>query len=160
MTIRLPDTFTSRSVRAAVALHEEQLDAFLATWDRFVAAGAALPQVDDPDYASADILRAHVLRWAGTYLQWVCDHLDLPDPGLPPAPERGTALDDPDAHAAQVRAAWRTALLPVRSDALASEVYPAPWGTPTGIFAMLEHAIVHPMAHRFQLEELLGQAGS
>jgi hypothetical protein len=31
------------------------------------------------------------------------------------------------------------------------------WGAPMNVEAMFEHAVVHPMRHRFQLEELIAK---
>jgi len=33
--------------------------------------------------------------------------------------------------------------------------YPSRWGTPYSIDAMLEHAVMHPIRHAYQLEKLM-----
>jgi uncharacterized damage-inducible protein DinB len=38
-------------------------------------------------------------------------------------------------------------------------VHTSRWGAPMTVEAMLEHAVAHPMRHRFQLEELIAKAG-
>ena len=36
-------------------------------------------------------------------------------------------------------------------------VYTSHWGSPMTVEAMFEHAVAHPMRHRFQLEELIAK---
>ena len=47
-------------------------------------------------------------------------------------------------------------ILDVPDDKLESPEYASEWQTRYCIDAMLEHAVMHPIRHRFQLDELLG----
>ena len=47
------------------------------------------------------------------------------------------------------------ALAPLEDAELAPATYKSRWGEDYNIEQMLEHAIVHPMRHRIQLERLL-----
>ena len=50
---------------------------------------------------------------------------------------------------------WRKPLVEVRGKRFYQPVYTAPWNVDYCIDALLEHALVHPMRHRFQLQELM-----
>jgi len=148
--------FKYRGARAVVMLHEEELRRLVAVWREAKASGVSLPKVDRPDYASFDALLEHILRWSRTYIVWACEQLDIPEPGIQPAPD----VDGVDAvsenYLDHLLDGWRTALREVPAERFFGDVYPAPWGTPYCIDAMLEHAVMHAVRHRFQLEELMG----
>jgi hypothetical protein len=138
-------------------LHEEQLRRFIDVWKNAKASGISLPDVEDPDYASLDTLLAHVFRWARTYVNWICEKLGLPDPGIKPAPESGVDEAEVDRYLDHVLKAWVVPLRDIPGERASGQVYPSPWGVPYSIHAMLEHAVMHPILHRFQLEELMGE---
>ena len=145
-----------RGARSSVKLHEEELRRFIEVWNRAKSAGLELPPDDDPDFASLDPLLAHVFRWARTYLVWICEQLDLPDPGLDPVPAAGDMDSGASAYANHLLRDWGTQLADVSPERFFKETYAAPWGILYCIDAMLEHAVMHPLKHRFQLEELMG----
>ena len=147
--------FASRAVRALVLLHNEHLRRFLPVWKRAREANAPLPASSDPAYASLDTLGRNVLGAAGGYATWVCDVLQLPAAGIRSAPEAAAIPDEADRYLEHVLARWNEALRSVRDDQLETPEYPSRWGTRYSIDAMLEHAVMHPIRHTFQLEELL-----
>jgi uncharacterized damage-inducible protein DinB len=149
------DDYLSRGARALVLLHERQLPVFVATWRRAKAAGVPLPRTDDESYASLETLLRHVLAAARGYMTWICETLDLPDPRLPPVPELDAVAAQADEYLADLLAAWRIPLRDVPPDAFESNTYTSRWGEPFTIDSMLEHAVMHPIRHTFQLEELL-----
>ncbi len=149
--------FECRGTRASVALHEEHLRRFLASWERARSSGVGLKPVDDPDYTSYDALLRHLFHWARRYLLWICEQLDLPAPKLGPPLELGLLADESADYLETLLAAWRTPLRGVPAERVFREVHTAPWGIPYSIDAMLEHAVMHPVKHRFQLEELMGE---
>ncbi len=59
-----------------------------------MAASVSLPASDDPAYASLGALGQHVLGAAGGYMVWMCEVLELPDPGIQPAPEATAIVRD------------------------------------------------------------------
>ena len=136
--------------RALVALHEQHLRAFVATWKEARRRGVVLPPTDDPTCVDLPAVLAHVLRAARGYLVWLCRCLGLPDPGIEPVPEDPeSALD---AWLEHLLARWA---LPLRTlDAATAErsVFPSSWGTPYCLDAMLEHAVMHPIRHQHQLQ--------
>jgi uncharacterized damage-inducible protein DinB len=152
-------TFRYGGARALVALHEEQLRAFLATWRRAQAAQVTLPETADAAYASREHVLHHVLRAARSYMVWICENLELSDPGIAPPPELADVEAHADAYVEHLITRWRPPLTDVAPQRF-GEVYPSRWGTPTSIDAMLEHAVMHPLRHRHQLENLLREQGA
>jgi hypothetical protein len=150
--------YTDRGVRAAVILHDREMRAFLPVWRRALAQDPALPVTEDRAYASLGALGRHVLGAGRGYVTWVCRCLELPDPGIPMVPDADGIVAGADAYMEDLLSTWATALTGVPSHRL-EEVFQANWGTPYSIDAMLEHAVMHPLRHRFQLEELLDAAG-
>ena len=145
-----------RGARALVLLHERELRTFLATFRRAQAWGVRLPETDDPDYASLAALLRHVLGAAAGYLRWTTKVLELPDPGVDQAPALDVIDAKAEAYLEHVLDRWWSPLRDVPAERF-EEVHPSNWGTPYSVDAMLEHAVVHPMRHAFQLEELMGE---
>ena len=52
---------------------------------------------------------------------------------------------------------WRTPLAEVPIDKFEHGTYTSRWGTDYCIDAMLEHAVMHPIRHEFQLKTLMGK---
>jgi uncharacterized damage-inducible protein DinB len=148
-------TYRSRAVRALVLLHDEHLRRFLVVWKQARAVSVTLPKTDDPDYASLDTLLHHVLRAARGYMTWMCEVLELPDPEIQVAPEPAVLSRDPESYMEHVLERWRTPLQDVGDDRLETPEYPSRWKTRYCIDAMLEHAVMHPIRHAFQLDELM-----
>jgi len=148
--------FRSRAVRSLVELHERELPAFLATWRAFVQSGRAMPEAHgDPDYESPDRLVSHVQGSARSYLLWVWEVLERPIEGLPLIRDHTIIVPRLDAFMAETLEGWRTHLAPLENEHLAPRQYLSRWGEPHTIEQMLEHAVVHPMRHRIQLERIL-----
>ena len=148
--------YRSRAVRAMVLLHEEHLRRFVQTWRLAVATPVTLPPSSDPAYASLGALGRHVLSAAGGYLVWMCEVLTLPDPGIRPAPDAAAITRDADEYMEHVLERWRTApLREVSDEQLETPEYPSRWQTRYCIDSMLEHAVMHPIRHCFQLDELM-----
>ena len=150
-------TFRSRGARALVILHERELRAFVATWKTAQAARLLLQPDPDPAYASLDHLLCHVLRAARGYLVWSSEVLGLPDPQVEVVPEPGLLASAPEEFLEHVLARWRTGLVAADGEALERTEARSRWGVTYSVDAMLEHAVMHPLRHRFQLEELLGE---
>ncbi len=151
-------SFRSRAVRALVLLHEAHLRRFLDIWDEARARAVPLPSTPDPSYASLETLGHHVLRASRGYVVWICQMLQMPDPGIRPAPEPGAVVAEARRYADHVLERWGAALCDVGDDRLEAPEYKSRWGTLYSIDAMLEHAVMHPIRHAFQLEELIRDA--
>ncbi len=152
--------FKSNAVRSCVELHEIELRRFLDTWRAFCGSGVGLPPTDDPSYRSNDHLAGHVLRSARNYLRWIGQCVNRPVTDLDSETDliriaaRGPAFLD------EVLAGWRRHLEVLEERELAPVSYKSPWGEDYNIEQMLEHAVVHPMRHRIQLERLMEAASS
>lgn len=143
--------------RAMVILHERQLRSFLATWSRARAARVALPESEDPAYVSLDTLIAHVCRAARGYMVWMCEVLDLPDPGIRSAPAAAGIESVVEDYIDHLVECWRQPLSQVAESKFDQPEYPSRWKVNYCVDAMLEHAVMHPLRHEFQLETLIGQ---
>ena len=147
--------YRSRAVRALVLLHEEHLRRFIHTWRRAMASSVSLPRTDDPSYLSLETLGRHVLSAAGGYMTWICEMLELPDPGIRSAPDVASIVRDADDYMEHVLERWRAPLREVPNEKLETPEYQSRWQTRYCIDSMLEHAVMHPIRHAFQLDELL-----
>lgn len=148
--------FTSNAVRSCVELHETEMNRFYEVWLAFRASGAALPTSADSNYASTNHLGGHVLRAARNYLTWIGDTVGRPitdvdlDTDTVSVASKGRAFLD------EVLAGWRRHLAAVDARELMEITRKSRWGQDYTVEQMLEHAIVHPMRHRVQLERLMG----
>lgn len=141
---------------ALVELHARHLRTFLDAWRRAKDAGVALPASEDPDCQSLDTLLRHVVGAARGYLAWVCKVLEQPAPAIEPVPEDLSSAPGP--YVERLLLAWDQPLRTLTQRAADRGVYPSSWGTEYCVDAMLEHAVMHPIRHTFQLEGLLAAA--
>lgn len=148
--------YRSRAVRSLAELQERELRDFVATWRRFAASGKPLPEANgDPDYESPERLVAHVQASARSYLLWIREVLEQPIEGLPLVRDATVIVPRLDAFMEETLAGWREHLAPLGDEQLSPRAYLSRWGEPHTIEQMLEHAVVHPMRHRIQLERIL-----
>ena len=150
--------FKSNAVRSCVELHEIELGRFYDTWEVFRASGARLPLTDDPSYASPEHLGGHVLRSARSYLTWIGECVKRPVTDVDPDDDRVRVARRGRAFMDEVLAAWRRHLAILDDAELAPATYKSRWGEDYNIEQMLEHAVVHPMRHRIQLERLMARS--
>jgi hypothetical protein len=143
-----------RGARALVLLHEQSMRELLPVWREAVRRGVRLPTTTDPDYASLHTLLHHVLRASRGYMTWLCEQLGLPDPAIEKAPPSATVEHDADRYLKHLLERWRVPLAGLE-EARFQPIFKARWGAELSCESMLEHAVVHPMRHRFQLEELM-----
>jgi uncharacterized damage-inducible protein DinB len=146
--------FKSNAVRSCVELHEIELRRFLDAWRAFRASGTPMPATDDPSYQSYEDLAGHVLRSARNYLTWIGECVNRPVRDLDPETDRVKIAARADAFVEEVLDGWRRHLAVLEDRELAPLTYKSRWGEDYNIEQMLEHAIVHPMRHRIQLERL------
>jgi hypothetical protein len=147
--------YRSRAVRALVLFHEEHLRRFVHTWRLALETSVSLPPTGDPAYASLGALGRHVLGAAGGYMVWMCEVLTLPDPGIRSAPDAAAMVRDAEDYIEHVLERWRAPLREVSNERLETPEYPSRWQTRYSIDSMLEHAVMHPIRHAFQLDELI-----
>lgn len=148
--------YADRGAAALVALHDQELRRFIQVWKEANATGAmALPKTDDPSYASMAALLRHVLRSARGYMTWMCEKLELPDPDIMATWEEYEIEAKADSYLEHLLEKWAKPLAEVPEEAFSDKTYLSRWKVPHTIEEMLEHAVVHPMRHSYQLQNLM-----
>ncbi len=146
-----------RGAGALVLLHERYMREFVAVWRIAKVNAIVLPQTDDESYQSLETLLLHPLRSAKSYMDWICEKLELEDPGINEAPELKVVESEADTFVEHLLERWRLPLVHVEAKRF-GEVYTTKWGMPLPIEAMLEHAVMHPIRHTFQLNNLIAES--
>ena len=141
--------------RSLVLLHEKHLASCLSVWREAKKAGLILPETEDKDYESLDTLLRHILRAARNYMIWICSKLNLPDPEIKKEPEPELIETKADEYVPHLIDRWRLPLSDIPEEKFHSPVYTSNWGVEYCIDAMLEHAVMHPIRHEFQLKNLM-----
>ena len=140
-------------------LQMEEMDRLFAVWKKAKRLGVKLPVTRDPAYQSLDLLMRHPLRSCRGYLTWLCEVQGRPDPRVPDPPEPEQVAAQGGAYLKVLAKAWEKHMAWMPNKVLDSfTVHTARWGGPLTVEAMLEHAVVHPMRHRLQLEELVAKS--
>ncbi len=141
--------------RSLVLLHDKHLRSCVKTWKEAKRLNIKLPATDDEYYKSLDTLLFHFLRSARNYMVWCCEKLGLPDPGIenPPEPEEVEAKCDN--YLSHLLDKWKIPLAETEEESFHKPVYTSRWGVDYCLDAMLEHAVMHPIRHEFQLKHLI-----
>ena len=151
----MPASFQSRAVASLVELHERELRAFLATWRRFAAADLPMPEANgDEDYESRERLAGHVLLAARGYLTRIGEWVGRPVDDVDATTDKHEVMTRAEEFVDGVLAAWRRHL-PAITPAELEPDHKTRWGATMSVETLLEHAVVHPMRHRIQLERIL-----
>ncbi|MEM6429801.1 MAG: hypothetical protein AAF708_11215 [Deinococcota bacterium] len=148
--------YSYRGARAMILLHERHLRTFVATWREAKAANVRLPETTDSDYASLETLLRHNLAAARGYMTWMCEKLELPDPKIADAPMVEDIEHGVEAYLEHLFERWRLPLAGVPEDDF-GVTYRSRWGVDYCIDGMLEHAVMHPIRHEFQLRNLIAE---
>jgi hypothetical protein len=138
-----------------VLLHEQYLKSCLLTWHEAKNLKINLPDIADKDYESLDTLLRHILRAARGYMTWMCDKLNLPDPEIEKAPDADLIETRADEYVSHLLEKWRLPLAEITEDKFHTPTFTSRWGVEYCIDAMLEHAVMHPIRHEFQLRNLI-----
>ena len=149
------DHYKYGGARALVLLHDRHLRALLVTWKEAKAANIALPQTSDPNFASLDVLLQHNLVAARNYMVWICEQLQLSNPDINEAPSVNDVEQQADNYMEHVLERWRIPLADIEEEQFYRPAYTSRWGSEYCIDGMLEHAVMHPIRHEFQLRNLL-----
>jgi len=140
--------------RALIALHDQHLREFIGVWRQARAADVVLPQSNDPNYASMEHLLFHVMRAARGYMTWMCECLQLPEPNIRATPGVAALPGVLDEYVDHVLEGWKTPLVDV-PEAAFDQTFASRWKVQYCIDAMLEHAVMHPIRHAYQLRNLM-----
>lgn len=148
-------SYKYNGAKALVALHELHLRSFYSTWKEAKKLGIKLPHTDDPYYKSLDTLLYHLLRSARGYMIWMCKQLNLPDPQIDEAPLPEKIAKEAESYLDYLTDKWKYPLKDVPPELFEDKTYKSNWGVDYCIDAMLEHAVMHPIRHEFQLSNLI-----
>ncbi|MEM7734640.1 MAG: hypothetical protein AAF267_02520 [Deinococcota bacterium] len=148
--------YSYRGARAMILLHERHMRTFVATWREAKAAGVRLPETADTDYVSLETLLRHNLQAAKGYMVWMCETLELPDPEITDAPAATNIEQEADAFLEHMFERWRLPLADV-PEAAFDTTHTSGWGVAYCVDGMLEHAVMHPIRHEFQLRNLIDE---
>ena len=151
--------YNYNGARAMVALQEQHLKSFLEIWRKSKESKITLPETDDKDYESLETLLVHVLRAARGYMTWICEKLNLPDPKIDPFPNSEEVEQKADTYLVHLIERWRIPLIEIPEKLFFDRAYTSRWDANYCIDAMLEHAVMHPIRHEYQLSNLLQQQG-
>ena len=151
-------TYKYNGARALVILHERYMRTCLRTWQEAKRLDIKLPVTNDGDYQSLDTLLRHVLRASRGYMTWMCEQLNLPDPEIEKTPETDRIVVEAENYLTHLLEKWRSPLARIPEEQFHNPTYLSRWGTAYCIDAMLEHAVMHPIRHEFQLRNLISNA--
>jgi hypothetical protein len=144
--------------QSLVLLHDNYMKSFLLTWQKAKEFNIRLPVTGDENYQSLETLLFHVLRSSGRYMIWICDKLNLDNPHIEPAPHINEIQNKAGDYLNYLLEKWRLPLVDVPEDSFRGISYQSNWGDLFCIEAMMEHAVLHPIRHEFQLKNLIKEA--
>ncbi|MBE0551390.1 MAG: hypothetical protein IH619_03305 [Ignavibacterium sp.] len=144
-----------KGASALVKLHERHMQSFYETWKEAKRLNIKLPDSDDPYYKSLDTLLYHLLRSARGYMIWMCDKLGLEDPQIKETPPAEIIEEEAVEQLAHLFERWRLPLANVEPELFEDKAYKSNWSVEYCIDSMLEHAVMHPIRHEYQLKNLI-----
>ena len=144
--------YRSPYAKTMVLLHATHLLDFLRTWK--IAKNMRL-SLEGTKYQSADGLYVHVVSRSRDCLIRTCTELRLPVPAIrePPSPPFSEAVGDE--YLKHLLDQWIYPLRDVVEQQLRQPSQPKPLDTTPPITAVLEHAVMHTLRHKFELSELI-----
>ncbi|MDR3667929.1 MAG: hypothetical protein P4L35_13890 [Ignavibacteriaceae bacterium] len=152
--------YNYKGARSLTLLHEDHMKSFLRAWEKAKTANIKLPETEDEDYQSLETILFHVLRASMRYMVWICSKLNLSDPQIDPPPPLSEIQLKSGEYLKHLLKRWRLPLVDVPEDLFFGTSYKSNWGDEFCIDAMLEHAVMHPIRHEFQLKNLIKTAKS
>jgi uncharacterized damage-inducible protein DinB len=144
-----------KGARALVILHEKHMRSLLMLWREAKKQNVTLPKTDDSDYKSLEAVLYHVFRAARGYMIWMCNKLSLPDPKINRPPNVENINDEADKYLEHLLEKWLAPLVELPEEIFHNPSFKSNWGVDYSIDAMLEHAVMHPIRHEFQLKNLI-----
>jgi uncharacterized damage-inducible protein DinB len=109
----------------------------------------------DESYESRERLVGHVLMAARGYMTRIGEWVDRPVNDVDGSQDPHDIASRLSAFADDVLAGYRRHMADVTDQELEPQVHRTRWGELMSVENLLEHAVVHPMRHRIQLERIL-----
>ncbi len=144
-----------RGAGVLIYLQEKRMRSFLPVWKQAKEINVKLPETTDPNFRSLETLLFHVFRASRGYIKWICEKLNLPDPGIDSPPALEEIEKKANRYLEYLLEKWRDPLIELDEKVFLDKAYLARWGVEYCIDAMLEHAVMHPVRHEFQLSNLI-----
>lgn len=144
-----------KGAEALIHLHKEHFLSFLEVWKTVKKVNIKLPITGDSDYQSLEHLILHVVRSSRGYIIWICEKLNLPEPKIDVLPKFEQIEKTIDNYILHLLEEWKIPLVNVEEKRFFDLTYKSNWGTDYCIEAMLEHAVMHPIRHEYQLKKIL-----
>ena len=144
-----------RGAGVLIFLQEKCMRSFLLVWKQAKEKNVKLPETSDTDYQSLETILFHVFRASRGYIKWICEKLNLPDPGIDSPPALEEIEKKANRYLEYLLEKWRDPLIELDEKVFLDKAYLARWGVEYCIDAMLEHAVMHPVRHEFQLSNLI-----
>jgi hypothetical protein len=88
-------------------------------------------------------------------MTWICEKLNLPDPEIEEAPDGNLIEMKAEKYVSHLLEKWRLPLSDIPEENFHEQNYVSRWGVEYCIDAMMEHAVMHPIRHEFQLRNLI-----
>jgi hypothetical protein len=89
------------------------------------------------------------------YMVWICNKLNLDNPGITSPPPFNKIQNKARDYLKHIIKRWSFPLVNVPEDLFFGTSYKSNWGDDFCIGSMLEHAVLHPIKHEFQLKNLI-----
>jgi hypothetical protein len=134
------------------------MKSFLKTWKKAKEDKIKLPETDDLSYQSLETLLYHILKASRGYMVWICEKLYLAHPDIDPPPSKSDIQNKAGEYLNHLFEKWRLPLVNVSENSFRGTSYKTNWGDDFCIESMLEHAVLHPLRHEFQLKNMIKKA--
>ncbi len=144
-----------KGAEALIRLHEEHLLSFIEAWKATKKANIKFPITNDSDYQSLEHLLLQVVRSSRGYILWICEKLNLPELIIDVSPKLEEIENVIDNYILHLLEEWKVPLANVDEKRFFDLTYKSNWETEYCIEAMLEHAVMHPIRHEYQLKKIL-----
>ena len=131
------------------------MKSFLKTWRKAKSLGVQLPETDDPDYKSFGYLLYHIMDSSRYYLTWICKNLRIDDPIINEVPNHNLIEIESSNYLEHLLSRWSLPLVDIQENFFMDRSFPVRWGPEYTVEAMLEHAVLHPLRHEYQLKNLI-----
>jgi len=146
--------YRSRGARALVLMHEAEMREFAEVWREAYVKHIPTKGYGESDEAAYKYILFHVFAASRGYIRWICEKLGLPDPEInkPPAEGDEELITGLDSYLDHLLERWRLPLADLPEERMEEE-FKSRWGMTYAVDAMLEHAVMHPKRHAFQIRE-------
>ena len=150
------DDYVYGGARALVSLHAIHLQDFMHAWREAQNAAVVLPTSDSKNYRSLEALLRHTLKAARDYLVWLCKNLELGDPAVDSAPEIDDVVAAADDYVAHLIDRFSSPLRQVAAERFSNRIFSF-YRSEMTAESLLEHAVMHPIRHAYQLRRLVAE---